>query len=523
MKGCLLHMIKKIICCAVVTALLTCFLCSCDTNPVKNNSSGISVSEEMVVGSANEGGYPHYNSSVAFSDVSVNLTSDLPSNESTSSGKGDSSSEKSSSKTPSQSSTSKPSSSSKKPTSANQTSSVLQDNSTVNHNTVKAIWISYIDYSETLGQKNESQFRSSFKTICQNCKDFGLNTIICQVRAFGDAFYPSEYFAWSRNVAGIGKNPGYDPLKIMVEIAHSYGLSFHAWLNPYRAYLDSEVASVPSTATFKKWYNDSTKNGKYIIKFSNRWYFNPGEPEVRKLILNGVKEIINNYDVDGIHFDDYFYPQGISASFDSAAYSSYGGGKTLANWRQENVTTLVKSVYDAIKAKNKNIIFGISPQGNIDNNMNVQYADVKLWCANNGYIDYICPQIYYSYKSESLNFSTSLSQWNKLVTASNVELMVGLAPYRIGGVDTWACINNSHTESTANCGKYAWQTKDAANSNILAKQCTDSLSLKKCGGVFLYTYQSVFNIDKYFSASGYASNAVSQAKTEMANLKNALK
>ncbi len=475
----------------------------------------------MVVGSANEGGYPNYDSSISFSNVSIPLTSDMPTSQISSVSKNSSSSSKPNSQTTT--TTSKPSSTSKEPTTSEHTTSGNSQGTTVKHETIKAVWFSYIDYSGILTGKTKTEFTNNFKTICKNCRDYGLNTIICQVRAFGDAFYPSEYFAWGRNVAGIGKDPGYDPLKIMVETAHEYGLSFHAWLNPYRAYLDTEVASVPSTATFKKWYNDSSKNGKYIVKFSNRWYFNPGEPEVRKLILNGVKEIINNYDVDGIHFDDYFYPQNITASFDSAAYSSYGGGKTLANWRRENVTTLVKSVYDAVKSKNKNILFGISPQGNIDNNMNIQYADVKLWCKNNGYIDYICPQIYYSYKSESLNFSTSLSQWNNLVTASKVDLMVGLAPYRIGGLDTWACINSSHTESTANCGKYAWQTKDASNSNILARQCDDSLSLKKCGGVFLYTYKSVFDIDTYFSASGYTSNAVQQAKTEMANLKNALK
>lgn len=521
-------MSKKIIAFSALLAFILSFLFSC--KPVENIesiSSAVANREDIVVGSANEGGYPDYDSSIDFSDVSADLTSDSPlSSNLVKDDSSSSKSNKSSSKQTTTSASSKASTTTTTTTSTTQSSGQTVSTSKINYKTVKAIWISYIDFSSILTGKTENQFRSNFKKVCQNSVDYGANTLVCQVRVYGDAFYPSQYFAWAKHVSGkIGKNPGYDPLKIMIEIAHEYKLSLHAWINPFRAYLDTEVASVPSTSQFKKWYNDSGKKGSNIVCVNNRWYFNPGVPEARALVINGVKEIINNYNIDGIHFDDYFYPT-TAADFDKKAFAQYGGGKTLANWRRENVSTLVKDVYDTIKSKNQNIVFGISPQANIDNNMNQQYADVKLWSTKNGYVDYICPQNYYSYKSESLSFQNALASWEKLVTASKVSLMMGLANYRIGyKEDTWACKDReNHTQQThPDCGKYGWQTTTPSKSDILARQYNDSMKVAKCSGVFLYRYDSVFNIDTFFKSSEYVSNAVEQAKTEMQKLKEVFK
>ncbi len=521
--------------------VMTCALClfaSCGADKMGSISSGVTESEQLVIGTTSgyENEYPDFNESQSFSDVSAELESFVPSSEISS--KEPSSSKKLSSTSSKQSSSvvttsSAPSSSqnsSQQTTTSQSTSSTVSSsvsNTTVNYDTVKAVWISYIDFASIMTNKTESAFRANFETVCKNAVDFGLNTLVCQVRAFGDAAYPSEYFAWSQMVSGVGKDPGYDPLEIMVELAHKYNLSFHAWINPFRTFLNTQVSSVPSSTVFKKWYNDSSKNGKYIVNVGDRWYYNPGEPEVRELILNGVNEILNNYNVDGIHFDDYFYPT-TDASFDSATYSQYGDGKTLANFRRNCVSSLVKSVYDAVKKKNSNIVFGISPDANVDNDMNKLYADVKLWCSTNGYIDYICPQNYYNYDSESTSFTKALSTWNSMVTASNVKLMVGLAPYKIGyKEDYWACTGanrENHKLDPDGCGAYGWQAEDTASSSLLARQCSDSLSLKKCGGVFLYSYQYVFNVEGYFSNSTYyTDNAVAQAKTEMQKLKEALK
>ncbi len=524
-------------------ALLICFFSGC-TGKNSGESSSIPTTEHLVVGSAYEGGgeYPYFNESILFSDVSVPLTSDVPSKEN-SSQKDNNSSEKNSYKDKNSSSKNTTTSSkndlssilissevtsvsisSEKSSSISSSSQSVGSGLTVNYNNMKAVWISYIDFADILTGKSEAQFRANFKKACQNAVEFGINTLVCHVRAFGDAFYPSEYFSWSKNVGGIGKNPGFDPLKIMIELAHQHNLSFHAWINPFRTYLDTEVSSVPSNSVFKKWHNDSSKNGKYIVNVGNRWYYNPGYPDVRNLIIDGVKEIINNYSVDGIHFDDYFYPT-TDKSFDGDAFKAYGAGKSLENWRRENVSSFVKSVYNAVKAKNKNIVFGISPQANVQNDMNMQYADVKLWGSQNGYVDYLCPQVYFNYVSESLDFSSTLSTWNKLVTASNVRLVIGLSVDRIGWYDRWACNNrDTHTASTPNCGAFGWRTDNPAQSNILARQYDDSMSLKKCSGVFLYSYQYVFNpASRFVPSDKYADNALSQAKYEIQKLKDAMK
>ncbi len=541
----------KIVALAIACACTLVFIVGCGNDKKGSASSGAAESESLVIGSTSgyENEYPNYNESQSFSDVSAELesyvpSSDISSENSSSSNKTSSSSNKLSSSNNKSSSSDKPNSSvittssapsssqnssaqsSTAPTTSSTTSSSVGDK-TVNYDTIKAVWISYIDFADILTKKSESAFRANFETVCKNAVDFGLNTLVCQIRAFGDAAYPSQYFAWSQMASGVGKNPGYDPLKIMVELSHKYNLSFHAWINPFRTFLDTQISSVPASTTFKKWYNDSSKNGKYIVKVDKRWYYNPGEPEVRKLILDGVKEIINNYSVDGIHFDDYFYPT-TDASFDKATFSQYGSGKSLADFRRSSVSTLVKSVYDAVKSKNKNIVFGISPDANVDNDMNKLYADVKLWCSTNGYIDYICPQNYYNYASETTSFTKALTTWNSMVTASKVKLMVGLAPYKIGyKEDYWACLNanrENHKLNPDGCGAYGWQTKSAGESNILARQYNDCIALKKCGGVFLYSYQYVFNVNGYFKDSAtYTQNAVSQAKNEMEMLKKELK
>ena len=548
LKG-VFNMKTKIVALTLSCVCLLVFASGCGDDAKGSVSSNITESEDLVIGTTSgyENEYPDFNESQSFSSVLAELESFVPSSEisseksssskkSSSSDKSSSSEKSSSSKKASSSTVTTSSAPSVSQSSSQQTATVpstslttssSSGDKTVNHAKMKAVWISYIDFADILTKKSESAFRTNFENVCKNAVNFGLNTLVCQIRPFGDAAYPSQYFAWSQMAAGVGKNPGYDPLKIMVELSHKYNLSFHAWLNPFRSFLDTQISSVPSTTPFKKWYSDAAKKGRYIVKVGTRWYYNPGEPEVRQLILNGVKEIVNNYNVDGIHFDDYFYPT-IDASFDSATFSQYGGGKSLADFRRSSVTTLVKSVYDAVKSKNTNLIFGISPDANVDNDMNKQYADVKLWCSTNGYIDYICPQDYYNYASESTNFTEALDRWNGIVTASKVKLMVGLAPYKIGyKEDYWACLNSNrekHKLTPDVCGAYGWQTKTPNASNILARQYKDAIALKKCGGVFLYSYNYVFNTNSYFKdTSTYTDNAVSQAKNEMEMLKQELK
>ena len=154
------------------------------------------------------------------------------------------------------------------------------------------------------------------------------------------------------------------------------------------------------------------------------------------MIVNGVKELVQNYDIDAIHFDDYFYPT-TDVVFDSKAYEKSGKELSLDDWRRNNVNTLIHKVYEAIKAIDENMEFGISPQGNIDINYNKQYADVKYWIENEGYLDYIMPQVYYGFKN-SVPFAATVEEWADLASQSDVDLYIGLAAYKIGQEDQWA-------------------------------------------------------------------------------------
>jgi uncharacterized lipoprotein YddW (UPF0748 family) len=149
-----------------------------------------------------------------------------------------------------------------------------------------------------------------------------------------------------------------------------------------------------------------------------------------------VREITDNYNVDGVHIDDYFYPT-TSADFDSEAFVQ-SGASDLAAWRTENVSRFVKKLYDTVKEKDDRLLFGISPQGNIRADYETQYADVKKWGSESGFCDYIVPQIYYGFENETMPFLPTLEQWTELVRGSDVSLIIGLAAYKLGREDKWA-------------------------------------------------------------------------------------
>ena len=254
----------------------------------------------------------------------------------------------------------------------------------------RAVWVSFYELPN-IGLKNrtESAFRTNATKVFTNIKSYGCTDVYFHVRAFDDAIYPSKVVGWSEYIVDKGKTLPYDPLKILVEIAHKKGLKFHAWMNPYRV----------------------TKSK----------ILNPAKAATNTRIVKQVKEIINNYDVDGIHFDDYFYT------------SQYP--KVKAATRRKNVNKLIKKVYKAVKAKDKNLLFGISPAGNYDYCMSIG-ADVKTWMSKSGYIDYIVPQIYWSdkYKTSSgytKMFTNRLKLWRSL-NKNDIPMYIGLALYRTG-------------------------------------------------------------------------------------------
>ena len=296
---------------------------------------------------------------------------------------------------------------------------------------MRGVWISYIELSmEKESDKSEEAFRKKFDKIAENSKGYGLNTLIVQVRPYGDALYKSEYYPWSHILTGTqGKNPGYDPLKIKCEISRKYGMQIHAWVNPYRITLNETPGEL-------SYDNPYVKNKNLGLTTDSGIILDPSNKKARELITKGVVEIVKNYDIDGIQFDDYFYPEDIG-DCDSKSYESYfsevgeKNSMNLDNWRLANVNMLICETYRAIHSECNYVVFGISPQGNIDNNKKL-YADVKSWCNCRGFVDYICPQIYFSTENPALTFEDALESWSTLDYDENVKLYVGLAGYKAG-------------------------------------------------------------------------------------------
>lgn len=333
---------------------------------------------------------------------------------------------------------------------------------------MRGVWVSYMELSmENESSKTQKAFEDKFTEIAQKCCESGFNTLIVQVRPFCDALYKSSYFPWSHILTGTqGENPQYDALQIMCDICKENNLKIHAWINPYR---------VSSNETPKKLSDNNPyiKNSEIGIKTDNGIFLDPSNETAQQLVCDGVKEIAENYDVDGIQFDDYFYPTE-DESFDKKQYEAYiekygkENSMSLDNWRMQNVNTLICKVYITIKSVDSSVEFGISPQGNIGNNDGL-YADVKSWCTCKGFADYICPQIYFSLENPALTFEDCLDSWTSLDFDENVKLYVGLGGYKAG--------NGEYDEKT-------WLLSDS----ILADEYDILRNNKSVRGFMLYSY-----------------------------------
>lgn len=336
---------------------------------------------------------------------------------------------------------------------------------------MRGVWVSYMELSmENESSKTQKAFEDKFTEIAQKCRESGFNTLIVQVRPFCDALYKSSYFPWSHILTGTqGENPQYDALQIMCDICKENNLKIHAWINPYR---------VSSNETPKKLSDNNPyiKNSEIGIKNDNGIFLDPSNETAQQLISDGVKEIAENYDVDGIQFDDYFYPTE-DESFDKKQYEAYiekygkENSMSFDNWRMQNVNTLICKVYRTIKSVDSSVEFGISPQGNIGNNDGL-YADVKSWCTCKGFADYICPQIYFSLENPALTFEDCLDSWTSLDFDENVKLYVGLGGYKAG--------NGEYDEET-------WLLSDS----ILADEYDILRNNKSVRGFMLYSYNSL--------------------------------
>lgn len=307
---------------------------------------------------------------------------------------------------------------------------------------MRGVWVSSvanIDYPSQQGLSAD-QLKSEADTILNNIAAMGLNTVFLQVRPSADALYQSALFPWSRYVSGTtGQAPDgdFDVLAYWVEGAHSRGLQLHAWLNPYRITRDGkeELDALPETSPAKQ-------HPEWVVEYEGNYYFNPGLPAVQQLVVDGAAEIVRNYDVDGIHLDDYFYP---GTDFnDAAAYARYGEDfDDIGDWRRDNVNTLIASLDETVHAINPELSFGVSPAGIWDNKADNPkgsdtngrssyreiYCDSVEW-VKRGTVDYICPQLYWSIGYEIADFEVLVDWWQDIVSTSDVALYIGIGAYR---------------------------------------------------------------------------------------------
>lgn len=362
------------------------------------------------------------------------------------------------------------------------------EQTTVNTDEYKAFWFSYYDYTAYRAKykkRNATTFKKYFTQAVKKGKSLGMNCIIVHVRPFGDAMYKSKYFPWSKCISGKqGKNPGYDPLKIMTQVAHANGMKIEAWINPYRVASGSTNYKKLSTKNpARKWHNKK-KTRRNVLAYKGSLYYNPAKAQVRNLIVNVVKEIVENYDVDGIHMDDYFYPafssSNVNSAFDAKEYraSTMAKGKqNIVSFRREQVNMLVKAIHSAVKSIDPSVTFGISPAGNIDNltSRYSYYVDINKWLNSSDYVDYICPQIYWGFKHPYAKFDRVTNRWMNAAKSKKVKVYIGIAVYRAG-----------HNIGAGSAERREWRS----DANILKKQVQYARK-KGCDGFAFFDYQDL--------------------------------
>lgn len=325
-------------------------------------------------------------------------------------------------------------------------SKTLIDNILSHDGEIRALWIATvanINFPSRPGLST-AELKNEIDTILNTAVENSMNTIILQVRPSSDALYHSELFPSSEFLCNTqGDKIQLDVLEYFTEEAHKLNIAVCAWVNPLR--VSTSMNDSKGNAALLSADNPAYKHPEYCIVYDSSLYYNPGLPEVRKLISDGVQEIAKNYSVDAILFDDYFYPYPADNAVydDSASYAVYGKDMKLDDWRRENVNSMIKASYDAVKAVNPSCYFGISPFGIWCNNDGMNegsatrglsayhaiYCDAKAWI-NGGYIDFISPQLYWSFDNETASYGVLCDWWDNALSGTDIPLIISHGAYR---------------------------------------------------------------------------------------------
>ncbi len=335
------------------------------------------------------------------------------------------------------------------------------------------VWISYYELEKMI--KSHKGFKSEFKSVINNCKELNIQNLYIHTRAFGETLYESKYFPTQKNIVG----NDYDILEYIISASQKAGLKIHAWINPYRISGNINVEKLNKNSPAYIWLNDDIEDNDNNIGFANGIYLNPSSNEVRKLVLDEIRELLKKYDIAGIHFDDYFYPTQ-NESFDKNSYYEYKNtaenNLNLSDWRRENVNMLISSCQNVVKYSNKNIVFSISPTASNKNNYENLYADVEKW-VKNGWVDEIIPQLYFGfdYPDKNYCFERLLAEWKYIAALnSGVKLKIGLASYK--------------AKPNLEADKEEWEH----NYDIIARQIEICEKDNDVSGYVYFSYSSLF-------------------------------
>lgn len=327
---------------------------------------------------------------------------------------------------------------------------------------IRAIFISYIELHEYIdGDIKKS--KNNILEMINNIDKLKFNTIILQVRDNCNSIYKSNIFPNTYN---------FDVLDYFIKESKKKNIKVISWINPYRVRTNSNIDSIKSNEIVYKYLNSD------YLYINNGIYLNPSKSEVEDLIVNGVKEVLD-YDIDGVLFDDYFYPNSDIDRIDYEKYLEDHEYISIEDYQLNIINKMIKRVHR--ECRKKNIYFGVSPDGNIDNNYNKHRADVRLWMKNDGYIDFIMPQIYYGFYNSTKGYCNVIKEWEGLLE-NNIDLYIALAFYKVGVEDKYA-----------KDGRDEW----ILNDNIIMREVLLSRNLKNYKGFSLFRYDNLFDINHY--------------------------
>ena len=335
------------------------------------------------------------------------------------------------------------------------------------------IWFSYLDYQETARGKTESEFADVIDQVISNLQSIGVNTVYVHAEAFTDAFYNSEILPKTTLLGELT----YDPLQIFTDKAHAADMRVEAWINPLRSVSTDHPEAVEGTILYD-WIK---RNDERIRPVEGRYYLNPAYPEVREFVCSVVNEILDKYPVDGIHMDDYFYPAETDQRFDAYIYGETIQTEdiSIGDFRRRAVNMMVKEISDTVRKHKNKVRFGISVAGNLENDLNLYFADPQAWI-DEKLIDYLIPQVYWGFEHPVKPYRETLKEWMAMTEGTETELYTGLAAYKIGLEDGYA-----------GDGAQEW----VENTDMLARQIRYALE-NNCSGAVCFRYASLFKPDK---------------------------